>query len=278
MRLLALTLLMALLGAACAAGPAVVTTSSESATDASQPAKPPQGVDGEVDGTVSDEPGAAPETPNLRQPTPDIPPNLPKPTPEIPPNLGPDVGDVPPVGGWSDHPLAGYVPEASEIGADWIVDNSRVTAYEPAQPNEELEACGLTEPPTLEGVEVTYKGPGDYDNTVDFIVNRGTVADTQSFLDLFRGMADCDPATLGFAGRAIDITTETITVNGADDAIVTRFVGQPEAQNLDFAFVVVRYGELLLAMSSGDILGESTADRLSVDEMLAILERAAERG
>lgn len=260
MRLLALTLLTALLGAACAAGPEVVTTASEPAPNASQPAEP-------VDDTVSDEPGAAPETPNV-----------PEPTPETPPNLGPDVVEVPEVGGWADHPLARYVPDASEIGADWIVDNGRVTEYEPAQPNDELAACGLTEPATLEGIEVTYNAPGDYDNTVEFIVNRGTDADAQSFLDVFRGMADCDPDTLGFAGEAIDIATETLSVDGADDAIVTRFVGRPEAQNLEFAFVVVRYGELLLAMSSGDIFGESTAGRLSVDEMLAIIDRAAQRG
>ncbi len=263
MRLLALTCLIALLGAACAAGPDVVTTASDQTADTDPAAEASQ----EVDGTIADRPSNAPETPNG-----------PEPTPEIPSDLGPDVVEVPEAQGWQASPLAIHVPDASEIGTDWIVNNGGVTEYEPAQPNEELEACGLTEPPTLEGVEVTYNGQGDYDNTVDFIVNRGTVTDTQSFLDLFRGMADCDPATLGFAGQAIDITTETITVNGADDAIVTRFVGQPEAQNLDFAFVVVRYGELLLAMSSGDILGESTADRLSVDEMLAILERAAERG
>ncbi len=264
MRLLALTCLIALLGAACGAGPEVATTASEPATDTDQPAEPPQVVEGEV----SDEPGAAPE-----------PPDVPEPTPEIPSDLGPDVIEIPEAQGWQTSPLAIHVPDASEIGTDWIVDNGRVTEYEAPQPNEELAACGLTEPPTLEGIEVTYRAPGDHDNTVDFIVNRGTVADAQSFLDVFRGMADCDPDTLGFAGEAIDITTDTVTsdVAGADDAIVTRFVGQPEAQDVELTFVVVRYGELLLAMSSGAISGESTAGRLSVDQMVAILERAAAR-
>jgi hypothetical protein len=263
MRLLALTGLIALVGASCAAGPEVVTTASEPAAAADPQAEAAQ----ELDETVAEQPGTAPETPSV-----------PGPAPETPPDLGPDVVEVPEAQGWYASPFAIHVPDASEIGADWIVNNGHVTEYEAPMPNEELAACGLTEPPTLEGLEVTYNAPGDYDNTVEFIVNRGTGADAQSFLDVFRGMAECDPDTLGFAGEAIDITTETIIVEGADDAIVTRFVGQPEAQNLEFAFVVVRYGELLLAMSSGDILGESTTGRLSVDEMLAIIERAAGRG
>ncbi len=125
------------------------------------------------------------------------------------------------------------MPDASEIGTDYTINSSVVTEYADSEPNGDLEECGVTEPPTLEGIEVSYTVGLDYDNAVSFVVNRGAAADVQSYLDVFRALPGCDPEVIGFYDATIDITAETIAVDGADDALVLRFSGTSDEVDLD---------------------------------------------
>ncbi len=223
---------------------------------------------------VTDVPGTVPKPVNEPEPRPTLDPDddIAVPPVDDPPVLVPDES-----GDWRDQPLAVYVPDASEIGADYMINSSNVTDYEESAPNEDFQECGLTEPPTLEGIEVSYTAGLDYDNVVMFVVNRGTAAEVQSYVDVFRALPGCDPEIFGLAGAVIEITTETLTVDGADDALVLRFSSTSDDAGLDGTYVVVRYGELLFAMTTGSFGVDSAVDPLSVDQMRAIIERAADR-
>jgi hypothetical protein len=223
---------------------------------------------------VGDVPGTAPKTATEPEPRPTLDPNddIAVPPVDDPPLLGPDESDD-----WRIHPLAVYVPDASEIGADYMLNSSDVTEYAESEPNGELEECGLTEPPTLEGIEVSYTAGLDYDNAVNFVVNRGSAADVKSYLDVFRALPGCDPEVMGFYDAIIEITTETIAVDGADDALVLRFSGTADEVDLAASYLVISYGELLFAMTTGSFGVDSSIDPLSVDQMREIIERAADR-
>jgi hypothetical protein len=260
---------IALFVAACSAGPELVTTGTESGIDEAptEPVATPSPV-GDVLGT-------APETINEPEPRPTLDPEddiAVDPGDDAPP-LMPDASDD-----WRDHPLAVYVPDASEIGADWTITSTAVTEYGEPEPDEDLAACGVTEPPTLDGIEVTYTVGLDYFNAVSFVVNRGPEAVAQSFVDVFRALPGCDPEAIGFFGGDVDITTETITVGGADDAVVSRYAGTLDDVDVQGTFLVVRFGELVLAMGTGIYGGFDPPIGLSVEQMLEIIERAAERG
>lgn len=207
-------------------------------------------------------------------PAPDPPATLPDdiriPTPQVPPVLAPDDD-------WRDHELARFVPDAGELGEGWMINSSDTTVYAPAEPNEELASCGLTEPPTLDGIEVTYTVDLDYAGAASFIVNRGPVSDAQAFVDVFRGLPDCDPSVLGLPDADFEITTETVLVADADDAVVTRFEGSSGGTELVGTFVVVRYDDLLIAMTSAGSDATGGVPRLSADDMLAIIAGAAAR-
>ena len=169
------------------------------------------------------------------------------------------------------------MPDASELGENWLINTTVVSEYGEAEGNDDLETCGLIEPPTLEGIEVSYTVERQYDDVVTFVVNRGTAAETQSYLEVFRALPACDLEVLGFFDGLIEITTETITVDGADDALIMRVQSSAEEQNLSAVYVFVRYGELLVAMTSGSFSIEGPVNQLSADQMLAIIERAADR-
>jgi hypothetical protein len=277
MRRLMIVLVLASVGSSCAASAELVVTSGGTATE---PSVETPRAERPTNDVAADDPTPVPTADQTgTDPSIAIDPTEPiddGPVPPVddPPVLGPNEAD----GAWTTHPLAVYVPDASEIGLDWINNTTSVTEYAAAEPNAELAACGLTEPPTLDGLEATYTAPGDDDYMVQFVVNRGSVADAQSFLDVFRGLVDCDSDVFGFSGFDLEITTETIAVASADDAVVMRFAGPTGDASLEVAYVVARYGELLFAMTSGGFPGEATIGKLSVDEMVGIVERAAQRG
>ncbi len=267
MRRSALVCVVALFAAACSAGPELVVTGTPDGIDEApaQPVATPLPVGGV--------PGTAPKTATEPDPRPTVDPGDAVPPVDEPPPLVPDES-----GEWRDHPLAFYVPDASEIGADWAITDIDVTEYGLPEPDPELAACGITEPPTLDGIEVVYTVDLQYYNAVSFIVNQGPEAVAQSFLDTLRALSECDPETPGFYVGFVEITTETLTIDGADDAVVARYAGRSGEVDLEGTYAVVRYGELLFAMTTVSYGGDNEAIGLSVDEMLAILERAAARG
>jgi hypothetical protein len=268
MRLAALVFVIALFAAACTAGPELVVTGTE--------------------GGIDEAPAEAVATPLPVSDVPDKTATEPKPEPRPTPDRVDDIAvlpvdDPPPLGpakpaDWRDHPLAAYVPDASEIGADWTITDTKVTEYGEPEPDEDLAACGITEPPTLDGIEVIYIVGFEYYNTVTFVVNRGPEAVAQSFVDVFRALPGCNPEAIGFFGGDVEITTETLTVDGADDAVVSRYVGTLDDVDVQGTFLVVRFGELVLAMGTGSYGGANPSIGLSVDQVLEIIERAAERG
>ncbi len=153
-----------------------------------------------------------------------------------------------------------------------------MTEYGEPGSDEDLAACGITEPPTLDGIEVTYTVGLEYFNAVSFLVNRGPEVVAQSFVDVFRALPGCDPEAIGFFGGDVEITTETLTVGGADDAVISRYAGTLDDVDLQGTYLVARFGELVLAIGTGSYGGFDSPIGLSVDQMLDIIERAAERG
>ncbi len=132
-----------------------------------------------------------------------------------------DAAPFPPDGEeWVDHPLASLAPSPSSLGNGWTYESGDLNEAAPSDPDDVIEGCDVTPPPTLDGFDVEYTNDGATESgetDLEFTFGQGSVEEAQSLIDAFRAVSTCDLSDESFD---VSYALEPIEVDGADDSVV----------------------------------------------------------
>lgn len=161
-------------------------------------------VVGRLTGAPSPAPAPTPEVPQLVQPSP-TPEPLPTATTGPTPTPRPD---------WRESDLASLIPDGSEIGPGWELEDGDIVRPQPAGA-EEIEGCDVPSPAIPPGIEVSYVRLETFDS-IEIQVMQGTVEDAAGWPLAFRALIDCDVS----ADELVELAVLPVTVPEADDAVL----------------------------------------------------------
>ena len=157
---------------------------------------------------------------------------------------------------WSDHALASLAPHPDDLGEGWQYEYGSLTEAEPSSPDDEFPGCPGTAPPSMDGVEVTYRrDESDVASTFEIademqvLLGSGDAEAAQATLDALRRVFDCEDA-INAAGAEVEVVETTVEMT-ADDTLVLTYRIEDSLQ-LDVEILstiaVGRYGDLMIAV------------------------------
>ena len=173
---------------------------------------------------------------------------------------------------WRDDALAPLIPDPTELGDGWQVDDGRVVSPEPGG-DQEIPGCDIPSPVTPPGIEVIF-GLAESQESIEIQLMSGTVEEAAAWPSAFRALADCDLSGSGL-GEMLDVAVD---VEGADDAVVLEFRvvledvpdpagGESPTRGL---FAVATYDELVVGVLwVSDEGAASPADVAALVELIA---------
>jgi hypothetical protein len=203
------------------------------------------------------------------------------------PDEFPISGEFPPSGEqWSDHPLARLAPHPSDLGGGWTYERASITEAAPSSPDDEFPGCAGTAPPTMDGLDVTYRrhrpeseSTWDLADEIQLMLGSGDAEAAQSTLDALRRVFDCPDAIAELEVEIAAVST-TVTTTADDFMMFTYRLGESFGMDLETLTTIGagRYGDFMIAAAwaTADSPGADSPDAQEhADDVAALIERIA---